>query len=80
MPAKNLSQRRQSAAVSRTDAGFSGADLANLLNEAAILAARKNKKLIEIEDCFEAVGKSYDRSGKKKPHSIRKRKKDYRLS
>ncbi|MCF7820343.1 MAG: ATP-dependent zinc metalloprotease FtsH [Candidatus Pacebacteria bacterium] len=37
--------------------GFSGADLANLLNEGAILAARKNKKEINNEELFEAVEK-----------------------
>jgi cell division protease FtsH len=37
--------------------GFSGADLANLLNEGAILAARQNKKTISKEDLFEAVEK-----------------------
>ncbi|MGE5620043.1 MAG: ATP-dependent zinc metalloprotease FtsH [Sphingomonadaceae bacterium] len=35
--------------------GFSGADLANLVNEAAILAARRNKKLIELQEFEEAV-------------------------
>ena len=35
--------------------GFTGADLANMLNEAALLAARKNKKTIEMEDCENAV-------------------------
>jgi cell division protease FtsH len=37
--------------------GFSGADLANLLNEAAILAARKNKKQISGEDGLESIEK-----------------------
>jgi cell division protease FtsH len=37
--------------------GFSGAHLANLLNEAAILAARQNKKRIEMTDCIEAIEK-----------------------
>ncbi len=37
--------------------GFSGADLANIVNEAAILAARNNKKLIEQQDFYEAVEK-----------------------
>jgi len=35
--------------------GFSGADLANLMNEAAILAARRGKKVITMEDCEEAI-------------------------
>lgn len=41
--------------VAKTTAGFTGADLANLLNEAALLAARRNKKAInmpEIEDAM----------------------------
>jgi cell division protease FtsH len=37
--------------------GFSGADLENMLNEAAILAARANKRGIEIEDLEEAATK-----------------------
>lgn len=37
--------------------GFSGADLANVLNEAAILAARENKKIIELPELFEAIEK-----------------------
>ncbi|WP_221569268.1 ATP-dependent zinc metalloprotease FtsH [Alkalihalobacillus sp. TS-13] len=35
--------------------GFSGADLENLLNEAALVAARQNKKQIEMEDIDEAT-------------------------
>lgn len=37
--------------------GFSGADLANLANEAAILAARNNRKLIVNEDLYDSVEK-----------------------
>ncbi|MBI4133115.1 cell division protein FtsH, partial [Candidatus Uhrbacteria bacterium] len=37
--------------------GFSGADLANVLNEAAILAARRNKKRVETPELREAVEK-----------------------
>ena len=37
--------------------GFSGADLSNLLNEGAILAARKDKKEIEMADLVEAIEK-----------------------
>ncbi|MBC5815606.1 MAG: ATP-dependent zinc metalloprotease FtsH [Candidatus Eremiobacteraeota bacterium] len=35
--------------------GFSGADLENLLNEAALLAARQDKTVIEMADCNEAI-------------------------
>ncbi len=41
--------------LSRTTPGFVGADLENLMNEAAILAARKNKKSISMRDCEEAI-------------------------
>jgi len=37
--------------------GFSGADLANLLNEAAILTARRDKKLITMDELFESIEK-----------------------
>jgi cell division protease FtsH len=37
--------------------GFSGADIENMLNEAAILAARENKKAIEMDDIEEAATK-----------------------
>ncbi len=43
--------------VARITAGFSGADLANLLNEAAILAARANKPLIGNKELYEGVNK-----------------------
>jgi cell division protease FtsH len=36
-------------------AGFTGADLANLVNEAALLAARRRKRVIEMEELEEAV-------------------------
>ena len=41
--------------VARQSPGFSGADLANLVNEAAILAARRNKKVITIGEFGEAL-------------------------
>jgi cell division protease FtsH len=43
--------------IARITPGFSGADLANVINEAALLAARKNKKFVEQEDLEEAVDK-----------------------
>jgi len=41
--------------ISRQTVGFSGADLANLVNEAAILAARRNKKTIAMIDLEESI-------------------------
>ncbi|MBV8203681.1 MAG: ATP-dependent zinc metalloprotease FtsH [Candidatus Eremiobacteraeota bacterium] len=41
--------------LARRTPGFSGADLENLLNEAALLAARQNKTQIDMRDCEEAI-------------------------
>ena len=41
--------------IAKTTAGFTGADLENLLNEAALLAARKNRKAITEQDIEEAT-------------------------
>lgn len=41
--------------IAKTTAGFTGADLENLLNEAALLAARKNLKAITMEQIEEAT-------------------------
>ncbi len=41
--------------IAKTTAGFTGADLENLLNEAALLAARRNKKLILQEEIEESL-------------------------
>ena len=43
--------------IAQTTVGFTGADLANLLNEAALLAAKKNKALIGMEDIEESYMK-----------------------
>jgi len=50
---KDVNLRR----VAERTPGFSGADLANLLNEAAILAARRDKKQIDGEEILESVEK-----------------------
>ena len=50
---KGVSLRR----VAERTSGFSGADLANLINEAAIMTARRNKKIISQEEFFEAIEK-----------------------
>jgi len=41
--------------IAKQTAAFSGADLANLVNEAALLAARKNKKAVMQDDMEEAI-------------------------
>ena len=43
--------------LARITGGFSGADIENLLNEAAILAARENRTRITMEDMFEGIDK-----------------------
>lgn len=50
---KNIDLRK----VAVRTPGFSGADLANLMNESAIIAARRGKKLIGQDDLFEAAEK-----------------------
>ena len=45
----------QNSVLAKSTPGFSGADLANLVNEAAILAARRNKKIITMSEFEEAV-------------------------
>ena len=41
--------------IARSTAGFTGADLENLLNEAALLAAREDKRFITMSDLHEAM-------------------------
>jgi cell division protease FtsH len=43
--------------VARGTPGFSGADLANIVNEAALLAARKNKRIVTLDEFEEARDK-----------------------
>jgi cell division protease FtsH len=43
--------------VAKQTVGFSGADLSNLINEAAILAARQNKKVIGMHELEEAIAR-----------------------
>ena len=45
------------AVVARSTSGFSGADLANLINESALIAARKKKKKVDLSDIEEAKDK-----------------------
>ncbi|MFA5155557.1 MAG: ATP-dependent zinc metalloprotease FtsH [Patescibacteria group bacterium] len=54
---KPLAKEANLRTIAERTAGFSGADLANILNEAAILAARHNRKEIINADLFEAIEK-----------------------
>ena len=47
--------------------GFVGADLANLINEAALLAARKNKEMVGSAEFDEAIDRVVGGSGEKEP-------------
>jgi len=47
----------EAAVIARGTPGFSGADLANLVNEAALFAARQNKRLVDMEDFEKAKDK-----------------------
>ena len=47
----------QAGILARGTPGFSGADLANLVNEAALFAARRNKRLVEMQDFEDAKDK-----------------------
>jgi cell division protease FtsH len=52
-----LSRDVDLAAIARTTSGSSGADLANVINEAALLAVRAGRKEVAMEDLNEAVEK-----------------------
>jgi len=62
------------AAIAKTTAGFTGADLANLLNEASLLAARRGKSLIGMEDIEDAFIRVIA-GPKKKSRSMKEREK-----
>ncbi|MEN9205816.1 MAG: ATP-dependent zinc metalloprotease FtsH [Thermostichales cyanobacterium DRC_bins_46] len=52
---KKLADEVSLEAIARRTPGFAGADLANLLNEAAILAARRQKSAIDNQDIDDAI-------------------------
>ena len=61
--------------IAQQTAGFTGADLENILNEAALLAARKDKKAITMEDVEEATIKVVVGTEKKSKVMTEKNKK-----
>ena len=71
---KPLEESVDLAQVAKTTAGFTGADLANLLNEAALLAARRGKALIGMDDIEDAFIKVIA-GPKKKSRTMKEREK-----
>ncbi len=55
---KNLAEDVDLGVVARRTPGFVGADLANVVNEAALLAARRSKKRIEMSEFEEAIDRT----------------------
>ena len=60
--------------IAARTAGFAGADLANLVNEAALLAARKDKTAVEMKDFEEAIDRLIAGLEKKRVMSPRERR------
>ena len=58
--------------VAKATAGFTGADLSNLMNEAAIMAARENRPVLTMEDLNNAMMKSM--AGPEKRSHLKNRK------
>ena len=54
---KRLDQSVNLRTIARATSGFTGADLSNLLNEAAILAARQDRPVLNMDDLNEAMMK-----------------------
>ncbi len=71
---KPLEEGVDLAKIAKTTAGFTGADLANLLNEAALLAARRGKSLIGMDDIEDAFIKVIA-GPKKKSRAMKEREK-----
>ena len=69
---KRLDESVNLKTVARSTAGFTGADLSNLLNEAAIMAARENRLVLNMEDLNEAMMKIIAGPAKKSRVQTRK--------
>ncbi len=74
MKGKPFTKEVSTEKLARRTVGFSGADLANMLNEAAILAAREGKKAIDAKDLEEAATKEKLGPQRKRMQSERDRK------
>ena len=69
---KKLADSVNLKTVARSTSGFTGADLSNLLNEAAIMAARENRPVLTMEDLNEAMMKILAGPAKKSRVQTRK--------
>ena len=69
---KRLDESVNLRTIARSTSGFTGADLSNLLNEAAIMAARDNRPVLTMEDLNEAMMKII--AGPAKKSRVRTRK------
>ena len=76
---KPLDKSSTSRAWPSSRPGFSGADLANLVNEAAILSARRNKKVIGMSEFQEALERIVAGPERQQPGHQRRREEDHRL-
>ena len=72
---KPVAKNIQLKVVSERTSGFSGADLANLVNEAAILAVRKNQNEITQEDLLQSIEKVM-LGPERKSHALSKKEKE----
>jgi len=72
---KPLSQKTDLREIAERTPGFSGADLENLLNEAAILAARRDKKQISQNELIESIEKVM-LGPERKSHILSKKEKE----
>jgi len=69
-----LADRVDLKVIAARTAGFAGADLANLVNEAALLAARKDKSAVEMKDFDEAIDRLIAGLEKKRVMSDKERR------
>jgi cell division protease FtsH len=72
---KPLAKEVNLKTVAERTPGFSGADLANLVNEAAIMAVRKNRNQIQQEDFFQAIEKVI-LGPERRSHALSKKEKE----
>ena len=66
--------------LARRTPGFTGADLANLVNEAALLAARHGKKKIDMAELDESIERRHLWPGAQEPAHLGRGEADHRLS